>query len=381
MTTTPCPVCDGRLSPLSLGDGTEVITCPSCGGAFFPRGALARTLGAREDLRVAPLDDAPTGGPCPACASVLMQRTPFAVGHALTVERCPYCEGVYARLSDLAAMRRIPEARRPPPRGAPAPAPSDDPDAPPFAFLSLRQSALALPVAVGAAWLLRASGLAGVVLGGARIPLHELGHALAAWFCGFSAVPIPFGMTWLGDARAVSVWLLLAAGLGAAAWRLHRAGERAWAGLFAALLVLQQLATWATDDRARRLIITFGGSAGELLLSATLIALFHARLPARLRWDQARWIALVIGAFILVNQTLLWRGARLDHELIPWGSVMGEDGDMQRLARDHGWAPSRIAMRYAAFAHASCALAATAWVASLGAAWRRRGTARGGAMH
>lgn len=380
MTTTPCPVCDGRLAPLSLGDGTEVLTCAGCGGAFFPRGALARALDARADLRIAPPDDAPTGGPCPACASVLMQQMPFALGHALTVERCPYCEGIFARLSDLAAMRRIPEARRPPPLGA-APAVTVDPDVPEFAFLSVPQTALALPVALGVAWLLRASGVAGMVLGGARIPLHELGHALAAWFCGFSAVPIPFGMTWLGDARAVSMWLLLAVSLGAAAWRLYRAEERAWAGLFAALLVLQQFTTWATSDSTRRLLITFGGSAGELLLSATLIALFHARMPARLRWDQARWIALFVGAFILLNQTLLWRGARLDHELIPWGSVMGEDGDMQRLERDHGWAPSRIALRYAAFAHASGALAAAAWVASLGAAWRRRVTARGGAMH
>jgi Zn-finger nucleic acid-binding protein len=380
MTIPPCPVCDGRLAPLSLGDGTEVITCASCGGAFFPKGALARALDAREDLRITPPDDAPTGGACPACASVLLQRVPFALGHALTIERCPYCEGVFAKLSDLPAMRRIPEARRPPPRGAPA-AVTVDPDAPDFASLSLPQSAFALPVALAVAWLLRASGVAGLVLGGARIPLHELGHALAAWFCGFSALPIPFGMTWLGDARAVSVWLLLAVGLGAAVWRLFRAGERAWAGLFAALLVLQQFATWATTDSTRRLLITFGGSAGELLLSATLVALFHARLPARLRWDQARWIALFVGAFILVNQTLLWREARLNHELIPWGSVMGEDGDMQRLERDHGWAPSRIAMRYAAFAHASCALAATAWITSLGASWRRRVAARGGAMH
>jgi Zn-finger nucleic acid-binding protein len=380
MTTTPCPACDGRLAPLPLGDGTAVITCAACGGAFFPKGALARSLDAREDLRIAPLDDAPTGGPCPACATVLMQRMPFALGHALTVDRCPYCEGVFAKLSDLPAMRRIPEARRPPPVRAPAAAPVD-PDVPDFASLSLRQSALAMPSALGVAWLLRASGVAGLVLGGARIPLHELGHALAAWFCGFSAVPIPFGMTWLGDARAVSVWLLLAVGLGAAGWRLFRAGERAWAGLFAALLVIQQFATWATADSTRRLLITFGGSAGELLLSAALIALFHARLPARLRWDQARWIALFVGAFILVNQTALWREARLNHELIPWGSVMGDDGDMQRLERDHGWAPSRIAMRYAAFAHASCALAAAAWLASLAAAWRRGVTARGGAMH
>lgn len=380
MTTTPCPACDGHLAPLSLGDGTAVITCAACGGAFFPKGALARALDARDDLRIAPLDDAPTGGPCPACATVLMQRMPFALGHALTVDRCPYCEGVFAKLRDLPAMRRIPEARRPPPPRAPAAAPVD-PDVPDFASLSLRQSALALPSALGVAWLLRASGVAGLVLGGARIPLHELGHALAAWFCGFSAVPIPFGMTWLGDARAVSVWLLLAVGLGAAGWRLFRAGERAWAGLFAALLALQQVATWATADSTRRLLITFGGSAGELLLSAALIALFHARLPARLRWDQARWIALFVGAFILVNQTALWREARLNHELIPWGSVMGEDGDMQRLERDHGWAPSRIAMRYAALAHASCALAAAAWLASLAAAWRRGVTARGGAMH
>ena len=108
------------------------------------------------------------------------------------------------------------------------------------------------------------------------------------------------------------------------------------------------------------------------MFPAALLALFHARLPERLRWDQARWIALVIGAFILVDKTLDWRAARLDHDLIPWGSVMGSDGDMQRLERDHLWTPSRIAARYALLAHLCVALALAAWTASLGGAWRRR---------
>lgn len=367
--TLPCPVCDGRLAPMTLGDGTAAQTCDRCDGAFFPKGGLARTLGARDDLRIAPPDDAPTEGPCPACGAVLMQRVPFAIARTLTALRCPYCEGIFARLADLPAMRAIPDARRPPPSSAPA---LVDPDAPPFPWLSLRQVLVALPAALAVAYLLRASGLARVVLGGARIPLHELGHALVAWFCGYSAVPIPFGMTWIGDGRAVSVWALLAAALGGALWRAVKGGAWGWAAVIVGLLGAQSVGTWATHESTRRMLITFGGSAGELVLAAMLVALAHAAMPPRLRWDQARWIALAIGAFILLDRTLDWRAARLDHDLIPWGSVMGEDGDMQRLERDHGWTPSRIAARYTLLAHACVALVAAAWSLAVAAAWRRR---------
>ncbi|MEZ4390528.1 MAG: zf-TFIIB domain-containing protein [Polyangiales bacterium] len=375
MPSPPCPACDGRLAPMTLGDGTTVETCPSCDGAFFARGALAKTLGAERDLRDPDAEGEPSELACPACESVLMERVRVAPDAALTVSRCPYCEGVFARLQDLPAMRALAPAPRPRARAPQEPealAPSRDDDDEVTPRLSLRQSALALPLAALVAWALRASMFAKIVLGGARIPLHELGHATAAWLSGFNAVPVPFGVTWISRERSLAMVALLAAGLGAAIWRLARARAFAWAALFAALLGTQAVMTGVISAPARQLAITFAGSGGELVYAALLVALFHARLPARLRWDQARWIALAIGAFILLDKTLDWRAARYDDDLIPWSSVMGQDGDMQRLERDHGWTPWIISTRYALLAHACCAAAVASWLASVAGAWTRR---------
>lgn len=246
----------------------------------------------------------------------------------------------------------------------------DDPDFPECAPLTLRQAALAMPAAMAFAALTHASQAARVFLGGARIPLHELGHAVLAWLCGYSAVPIPFGVTLRSAERSFVVWAVVAGALGYGLFRLLRARALGWAAFAGGLLLAQTICTWATREHTRELLITFGGSAGELVLPALLLVLFHQTLPHRLRWDLARWIALVIAAFILVQQTLTWRAARMDHDLIPWGSVMGEDGDMQRLEGDHGWGPSVIIARYVRTAHLSLALAFGAWLHRVVQAWR-----------
>lgn len=367
-----CPHCQGSLQPRALPHGESVATCAPCGGAFFPRGALARALGAETDLRADPPAHALDEGPCPDCGAVLMKRVPFAPLLPLTVLRCPYCEGVFAQLRDLPAMRASSSARRPAAPAAPV-AIAVDPDRPGFTPLSLRQTLLAMPVAFALAALLRGSTLAKIVLGGVRIPLHELGHASVAWLSGYSALPVPFGVTWISRERSVLTGLVIAAGIAAAATRLARAGAWAWAALVGALLLPQAALSLVARDATRQMLITFAGSGAELVFAALLVALFHARLPDRARWEHARWIALAVGAFVLVDKTLDWRAARFDDDLIPWASVMGDDGDMQRLTRDHGWSTGALARRYAALAHACCALTLAAWTASAARAWRDRG--------
>lgn len=364
---------------MRLDDGSESLTCAPCRSAFFARGALAQTLCARSDLREEPTASGPTEVACPACESVLMERVRFAPSSELSVARCPYCEGIFARLDDLPAMRAVPER---PPRAA-TPLETTRPDEPTLretdadpTALSLRQSVIALPAAIALAAALRGSGLARVVLGGARIPLHELGHASAAWLCGYNAVPVPFGVTWISSHRSIAMMALVAAGLVLGAWRLLLARRGAWAALFGGLLVAQFICVAALTDSTRQLAITLAGSGGELVYAALLIALFHARLPERLRWDQARWIALAVGAFILVDKTLDWRAARYDDDLVPWSSVMGSDGDMQRLERDHGWTPWTISTRYTLIAYACCTSAAVAWAVTIGRSLHERSIVR-----
>lgn len=351
-----CPMCHDPLAAMPLEDGATADTCARCRVAFLSSEALRSPTDAEPLAGGGGLPEGGEGWSCPACEVVLMEPSRL---RGVAVSRCPYCAGVIARLGDLPAL--LATAPRPRRGHARMPAPASPPRPTLRGWIELG----ALPLALGGAWVLQGSGLARLVLGGARIPLHELGHALMGWLCGYSAVPIPFGMTYRSAERSWGAWALVAAGLGALGWRLWRRRSTALAALCGVALAAQTGCTWATTRATRELLFTFGGSAGELVLSAALLGMFHLALPARWRWDRARWIALLVAAFILVEQTLRWRGARLDHGLIPWGSVMGADGDMQRLMRDHGWAPSRIASRYTLVAHLSLALTAASWLAAL----------------
>ena len=68
--------------------------------------------------------------------------------------------------------------------------------------------------------------------------LHELGHAVAAWLCGFPAFPGPW-FTSVGEERSFFFALAITAGLAWAIWRAWTNEERVWMGVAIAVLVLQ----------------------------------------------------------------------------------------------------------------------------------------------
>src|SRR6185436_11558590 len=68
--------------------------------------------------------------------------------------------------------------------------------------------------------------------------LHELGHAVAAWLCGYPAFPGPW-FTSVGEERSFLFALAITAGLAYAIWRARMEGERVWMGVAIVVLVLQ----------------------------------------------------------------------------------------------------------------------------------------------
>jgi hypothetical protein len=207
----------------------------------------------------------------------------------------------------------------------------------------LRQ--IAPPAVLLVAWLVMRSGP-----GAARVFLtmwvHELGHAVTAWLCGFAALPGPW-VTRYGDGRHPLVGILVACGLGSLGARLWRAGRRGAAAGAAALLLLQALLTLAIRPFEARALITFGGDGGLFVLGTALMLTFWAPPGTALHRNRLRWGFLVIGAFAFMDGNHTWWSARQDPGAIMYGELetVG-DTDPSRLTGEFLWTERRMVSRY-----------------------------------
>lgn len=178
------------------------------------------------------------------------------------------------------------------------------------------------------------------------MPLHELGHAISAWWCGYAAIPTLW-KTMIPETRGVIVPLLVAGSGMLAIWRGWTT-DRMWlcaAGVV--LLVLQFFGTTASPESAAA-IVTFAGDAGAMVLGAVLVMLFFVGGPGfRLRQGGLRYGLLSIGAAALVDTFSLWWTARRDHDAIPFGEIEGVGlSDPSKLEEVHGWSTPQMVDRY-----------------------------------
>ena len=188
------------------------------------------------------------------------------------------------------------------------------------------------------------------LLFGITIWIHELGHAVAAWLCGYRALPLPFGWTSISNERSLFVYcgiltllaLLLRSGL-----QEKRRWPIALAGIFA---VLQFYMTWIISEHTTFLLFSFGGIAGEFILSTLLIVSFFFPLPDYWRWDFYRYPAVLAAGFTFIGSSLRWHHIEKGLEAIPWGTLFGgagdSGGDMNQLSEVYGWADQRIIDTY-----------------------------------
>ena len=147
----------------------------------------------------------------------------------------------------------------------------------------------AIPVALAVAFLLVATGpghfLVRVFL---SMWVHEIGHAAAAWLCGFPAFPGPW-LTPMAQSRSGAFGLLVFAALAAAAYWAWRVERRRLAVAMAALVVVQLFCTLAlSGDRAKQFIV-FMGDGGCLVLGSLLILTVYAPEESALKRGWLRW--------------------------------------------------------------------------------------------
>lgn len=191
--------------------------------------------------------------------------------------------------------------------------------------------------------------------------VHELGHAVAAWWCGFAAVPTVW-KTLVPDTRSVAISLVVLAALGyglARAWQARRWGRVC---VFGALLALQAAGTLATSPERAREVVTFAGDGGAMVLGTLLMMTMFVGAESRLRTNQLRWGFLVIGAAAFVDPFATWWAARGDVAAIPYGEIEGVGlSDPSKLDQLYGWSSHELVARYVTLGVLCLIALAAAW--------------------
>jgi hypothetical protein len=300
---------------------------------------------------------------CPRCGA------PRARG-----PECPRCGVIYAKARPRAAPA-APELPAPgdgdagPGAGAWGPLPGRAPAAwsgdPDDARRELAVRAFALPAALAIAWALVGSG-AGHALVRTFLSMwvHEVGHALTAWWCGHAAFPGPW-RTPISAGRVPAVVALLAGSLLFALWRGWRDGRRAVAGAAAAGLLAQLVCTSLPRASADALF-TFGGDAGCLVLGSLLAATIWADPEGPLGKGSLRWGFLAIGAAALADALDTWVRAWRDPGQLPLGEIEGVGlSDASKLLQVHGWSASALSGRYVTLGAACLAALAAGYAVAL----------------
>ena len=223
--------------------------------------------------------------------------------------------------------------------------------------------AVAIPAAVGLAFAFHAwpvgHWLQRTFL---SMMVHELGHAVTAWWCGFAALPTVW-KTLIPEARQplLSVIVLgLEAWLCVRGWTANRVG---WVAAGLGLAVVQFIATLGTSVGRAHEAITFGGDAGAMVLGTLLMLTMFSRPESRLRTNQLRWGFLVIGAAALVDTFATWSAARADPDAIPFGEIEGVGlSDPSKLDEVYGWTTHQIVQRHWSIGIACFIVLAIAWL-------------------
>ncbi|MBX5481840.1 MAG: hypothetical protein IRZ16_08375 [Myxococcaceae bacterium] len=309
---------------------------------------------------------------CPRCG---VPRVP--------APECPRCGVIYARaeararqLAALTAEQAGPAfdfsaPERPP--HLPPETPAWDGDAEERAT-EARLRLIAPPVVLGLSFLLVSTKPGAFI---ARVTsgmwLHELGHAVCAWLCGYSAVPLPW-FTSIGGTKSPMLTLLFVAFWSYLAYRAHRAGQPFRRGAFASIAALHLLLAAALGRSQAQAAITFFGDGGALLLGAALMSTFYVAPGSRLHQGALRWGLLGIGALGFADVLMPWLRAVGDRDEIPFGRIEGIGlSDPSKLVDVHGITVGGMVRTYLAVgALALLATAAIYVVHAVRFAWQLR---------
>ena len=202
------------------------------------------------------------------------------------------------------------------------------------------------------------------------MPVHELGHAVAAWFCGFGAIPT-FWHTNVSESRGVGTPVVLAGLLGFMVFRAWRAQNYALVALGGALIVVQAVCTLGIREKTAQMVFVFGGDGVGMILAVALMGSFFFGKGSDLYQGGLRWGFLAIGAAAYVDMFEVWMAARRDTGRIPFGEQEGGLlSDATRLVDEHGWTGDELVRRFFVLGVACLVAFLAVWAWGVWRAWQ-----------
>ncbi len=335
-----CPKCSADTFSHELDAVTRADVCPQCNGMWLKKGVLARSAGVEQDLPDllhSIRNSKPSPFSCQECeASPALMTLPLTSGGTPEVEYCKFCEGIFFDRKEFPLAKSVLR---------PIAVESELSDSP-----KIHPPVLAVPVALLIAFIFAASGnlLTWYFF---SIPIHELGHTLAAFLRGGIAIPlgaiIPMaGITFLlSPGRSAVVCGLILFGL----WFLFRMGRRErlvfFPSLCAGLALGAVYLTVLAPEPVSTMVAIYGGQAGEFVLGTLLVISFFYEMPKKLYWDVFRYFALIPGSNAFAYAFLLWMKIKFGNAALPMGSFLGDatcKGDLDRLFGEFGWTPKEL---------------------------------------
>jgi len=201
------------------------------------------------------------------------------------------------------------------------------------------------------------------------MPVHELGHAVTAWFCGFGAIPTVW-VTISAEERGIVAPVLVFATI---AWIAYRGWQMDSRGLITAavlMLGLQVLGTVLIRERTAEALIVFGGDGIGMILTILLMGSFFYGKSTQLYKGSLRWGFVAIGAAAFVDINDTWWTARRDATEIPYMTrANGLESDALRLVNDYGWSEAALVNRHIGMCLACIAMLALVYAWGVRKAW------------
>jgi len=234
--------------------------------------------------------------------------------------------------------------------------------------LKLCVGAIPAMLALALAFHFMTPGLQRIFFG---MPIHELGHAITAWFCGHAALPTLW-RTLVAEERGWLAPLALAGAIGYGMVRAHLAGKTYLVALGAALLVVQGLGTLYIRETTAWMLFSFGGDGMGMVIATALIATFFFGKRTQLYKGWLRWGFLAIGAAAFSDMFATWWKALGDTGAIPFGEIEGVGlSDSAKLVEDWGWRVGDMVRRYVTVGLACLAALALVYAWGVREAWRK----------
>ena len=178
------------------------------------------------------------------------------------------------------------------------------------------------------------------------MPVHEIGHAVTAWLCGYVAVPTPW-LTHVSETRGFIAPITLLGALGYMMYRAYLAKKYAYVALGGLLVLLQVICTLGIKATTAQMLFVFGGDGAGMVLATALMTTFFFGKGTQLYRGSLRWGFLVIGAAAFVDIFATWWAAWRDSSMVPFGEFeSGLKSDALRLTDDYGWSTDALIHRY-----------------------------------